>query len=137
MKLARDEFIKIKESGRQYYKSIGKVYCPYFKEAVVFNTKGYRHLIFNSWNAARTQNEQHTRLKILPYAVKILEKSHTLQEYNKRDERYYVFVAIMDNLRLKVVVRKSENGIRYFYSVYPSWKVNGKDRILCFSDLEE
>lgn len=55
--------------------------------------------------------------------------------------RYYVFVAIIKNIRLKVIIKEIEGGARFFYSLYPSWRVindeSGKERKVFYSgDLE-
>lgn len=52
-----------------------------------------------------------------------------------------VFVAIMDMIRLKVVIKEIEGGAKFFYSLYPSWRViidqNGLQRKILYSgDLE-
>lgn len=40
-----------------------------------------------------------------------------------RNVRYYVFVAIIDDLRLKVIIKNVHGGQKNFHSVYPSWKI--------------
>ncbi len=46
--------------------------------------------------------------------------------------RYYVFVAIINEARLKVIVKEIDGGKPFFYSLYTSWKVvvdvNGQKR---------
>lgn len=36
--------------------------------------------------------------------------------------RYYIFVAVVQDLRMKVIVRHIDGEKKKFYSVYPSWK---------------
>jgi len=38
--------------------------------------------------------------------------------------RYYVFVAIIGELRLKVIVKQIEEGQKNFHSIYPSWQIH-------------
>ena len=134
------KFNKVKQEVRRYYKSINKIKCPYLKDEVHFNVKGFQHLLSKSWGRGRAKIEQYTRLRLFPLAVKIISKSHTLQEYDKREilirqninskwqnrkkvARYYVFIAIIKNVRLKVIIKEIEGGVKFFYSLYPSWKV--------------
>ena len=34
---------------------------------------------------------------------------------------YYVFVAIVKKVRLKIIIKEIEGGNKYFYGLYPSW----------------
>ena len=37
------------------YRSIGEIYCPYFKEKIIFNAKGLEHLKFKMQKSRSTQ----------------------------------------------------------------------------------
>jgi|SRR3989338_4066612 len=136
------------------YEKIGKVKCPYFDDYVTFNTIGFQHLLFKNWNKTRLRTEQYIRLKLIKLAQLVIAKSHTLQEYDERKNfvrqkinsrwetrmkiiRYYVFVAIINNARIKVIVKEIDGGAKLFYSLYPSWKVtvdiNGQKKKKFFS----
>jgi len=41
-----EKFDKAKKEAENLYKSIGEVYCPYFKEKISFNVKGLEHIKF-------------------------------------------------------------------------------------------
>ncbi len=41
--------------------------------------------------------------------------------------KYYIFVAIVGELRLKVIIKEIEGGQKNFHSVYPSWQVTVDD----------
>lgn len=153
------KFAKVKTETEEFYKSIGQVKCPYLDDVVHFNAEGFEHLLFKAWNKTRSNAEQYTRLRLLPLVPEIIKKSHTLQEFDERKlfvrqkinslwgqrmktVRYYVFVAIVKNLRLKVVVKEIEGGAKFFYSLYPSWRVvddgNGNQRKVFYTgNLEE
>ena len=128
-----------KEKAEKYYKSISAIYCPYLQRKVNFNVKGLDHIKFKGWKKARLASEQYLRLKFLKIAPKIINSSHTLQEYketkcferqkiNSRWERrmvdvkYYGFVAIIKKLRVKIIVKEIIGGTPYFWSVIPFWK---------------
>lgn len=155
-----EKFEKVRKEAEEHYQSIGTVRCPYLQGEVHFNSEGFEHLLFKTWNRTRKQVEQYVRLKLLPIAVKIIQKSHTLQEYDERRMfvrqkinsrweqraklvRYYVFIAIdtTRNVRLKAVVKEIAGGEKFFWSLYPSWRVAtdsaGQQRKVFYSgDLE-
>ena len=115
-----------------------------------------QHLKFKAWNKTRSLNDQYMRFKLLKYAPSILKKSHTLQEYNEKnnmervkvnsrwEERavkvyYYGFVAIIDEIRIKVIVKEIKGGGKYFWSIIPCWKQDKSvlyKKILHEGDLE-
>ncbi|NQU82565.1 MAG: hypothetical protein HQ539_01320 [Parcubacteria group bacterium] len=140
----QQDFQKIKEEAENFYEEIDEVYCPYFKEKIVFNTKGLRHLKFKSNRKARTMKDQYPRLKLLHFAPEILKLSHTIQgiwktktfeEYkadstnNKwarimKDVIFYEFIAVLDAVRVKVIVKQVFGREKYFWSVIPFWGIN-------------
>ena len=48
LQLTDEQFNKLKLKSEEFYKSIGEVHCPYFKEKIIFNAKGLEHLKFKS-----------------------------------------------------------------------------------------
>jgi len=130
---------RTKTEARQKYDAIGKIKCPYFGgEEVHFNSEGFEHLIFKTWNKTRSLTEQYTRLRLLPLVALIIKRSGTLQEYDEKNifvrhqssgrwtkvmklARYYIFIAIIRDLRMKIIIREVDGERKKFYSVYPSW----------------
>ncbi len=159
MELSKEEYRIFKEKAEDNYKKIGDIKCPYFNDDNIhFNTKGLNHLLFKSWNRARSQKEQYTRLRLIPLARKIIAKSNTLQEFDEREifvkqkinsrwekrlkiVRYYVFIAIFKKTRLKVVVKEIDGGDKFFYSLYPHWQIEidgdgNEHKVFYTGDLE-
>ncbi|MFA4937571.1 MAG: hypothetical protein WC575_04810 [Patescibacteria group bacterium] len=158
MEIDDQRFNLVRKRAEEEYEKIGKVKCPYLNDYVNFNTIGFQHLLFKDWNKTRLRTEQYIRLKLIKLAPLVISKSHTLQEFdeckifirqkiNSRWEsrikivRYYVFVAIINEARIKVIVKGIEGGGKIFYSLYPSWKVvvdvNGQKKKKFYSgDLE-
>lgn len=139
----KQKFNKIKEEAEEYYKNIDEVYCPYLKEKVYFNRKGLNHIKFKKWNNARSNNDQYMRLKLIHYASEIIKKSHTLQGYSETKEFehkkinsrweniwtnvvYYEFIAVIDSIRVRIIVKYVEGGGKYFWSIIPFWKIDKK-----------
>mgnify|MGYP000936067658 CR=1 FL=1 len=131
---------KLRESSENFYKKIGAIRCPAFNnELVHFTAEGFNHLVYKGPRHERSQNDQITKFKLLPNAKNIIEISTTFQEYDEslimvRKKRfkkiaeesstvkYWGFVAIIKNFRVKVVIRQIGNGQKHFLSVIPAWK---------------
>lgn len=143
------DFERVKTEAEKFYKEIGEVYCPYFKEKISFNTKGLKHLKFKADRQARPSKDQYSRLKLICLAPEVLKRSHTLQgtwqirrfEEQKtssrwtkvmKDVMYYEFIAVLDNVRLKVIIKEVLGGEKHFWSVIPFWGIdkNTSKRIL-------
>lgn len=139
-----EKFNKVKIEAEKFYKSVGDIYCPYFKERINLNHKGLEHIEFKGNNAIRPIKDQYRRLKILKYTPIILESSHTLQgirrtknfEYIKTNSRwenvlknviYFEFIAILDDLRIRIILKQIENGSKFFWSIIPYWKIDKSD----------
>ena len=139
-----EQFKEIKDKAEEFYKSLSEVNCPYLKEKVVFNSKGLEHLKFSRKNHARPRSDQYIRFRLLNLVPRILGLSHTIQGISRakgfelirsnaknqmilKEILYYEFVAVIDNVRVRVVVKQIENGQKYFWSVIPFWKID-KDK---------
>lgn len=150
------DFERIKNEAEQYYSTIGEVYCPYLQEKIAFNSKGLRHLKFKADKQARPVKDQYARLKLLILVPEVLKKSHTVQgiwkikrfEQQKtsgqwthllKDVTYYEFVAVINSVRIKIVIKEILGGEKHFWSVIPFWRIdkeNGR-RILYSGDADE
>jgi hypothetical protein len=149
------DLLKVKNEAEKFYKEIGDIYCPYFKEKIVFNAKGLKHLKFKSNRQARPGKDQYSRLKLIHLAPEILKQSRTLQgiwqikrfevqktnsrwEQIMKDVTYYEFIAVIDTIRLKVIIKQVLGGEKHFWSVIPFWGIDKttSKRILHSGDLE-
>jgi hypothetical protein len=158
MEIDLEKFNRTKTEAEDFYKKIREVHCPYFQENIAFNSKGLDHIKFKKWNKTRLIEDQYLRLKFLYLASEIIKKSHTLQEFresnnferqkiNSRWEnrmitvRYYAFVAILKDVRLKIIIKEISGGKKIFWSICPYWRQkrsnDGKNKkILHEGDLE-
>ncbi len=139
--ISDEKYNQRKTEAAVYYKSIISVKCPYFNnDPVHFNADGFEHIIFKEWNKTRSRVDQYARFRLLPLAVSVIKRSGTMQEYAERNSfvrrkskggwnklmklvRYYVFIAIIGELRIKVVVKEIEGGSKNFHTMYPSWEI--------------
>ena len=149
------DFEAVKTDAERFYGSVDEVYCPYFREKIAFNAKGLRHLKFKSDQQARSRTEQYARLKLLRRAPEVLKKSSTVQgiwrtkrmeaqktnsrwEWMIKDVIFFEFIAVLDAVRVKVIVKEVQGGEKHFWSVIPHWgvdKINSR-RVLYSGDPE-
>ncbi|MFH1193042.1 MAG: hypothetical protein V1656_01870 [Candidatus Jorgensenbacteria bacterium] len=73
------DFELVKKKAEELYQTFDEVFCPYFREKIVFNVKGIKHLKFKSDQQARPKKDQYPRLKLIYLAPEVLKRSHTLQ----------------------------------------------------------
>lgn len=161
MEILDEKFEEVKRNAKNFYNNLNGIKCPYLNKKVQFNAEGFEHLLSKSWNRGRARSEQYIRLRLLPKVVEVIAKSHTLQEYDERNMfirqkvnsrwekrlktvRYYIFIALIvrQSVKFKVVVKEIEGGLPFFWSIYPSWKVEtddsgNKKKIFYSGNLEE
>jgi len=142
-----EEFHTVRFRADSQYSAIGSIRCPYFQDNVAFNTEGFRHLLFKSWNRGRDRRDQFMRLKYVQRAPEILRLSRTVQGIQRANERerrrshgrweralvqvtYYEFVAVIEDRRFKVVVKQLPAGGRMFWSLIPFWRQSGEGKRL-------
>ncbi|PWB38436.1 MAG: hypothetical protein C3F02_03720 [Parcubacteria group bacterium] len=135
----QEKLDRVKDEAEKFYGTIREVHCPYLGRKVNFNSKGLDHIKFKEWNKARSLSDQYLRLKFLKLTKTVIERSHTVQEFNQKNSlerqntnsrwekkmvivRYYGFVAIVNEVRIKVIIKEVNNGVPYFWSVIPFWK---------------
>ena len=151
----QEDFEKVRTEAESFYESIKEVFCPYFQEKIAFNAKGLKHLKFKSDRQARSNEDQYARLKLFRFAPEVLKKSHTIQgvwetkkfeaqKTNSRWEhilisvRFYEFIAVIENIRVKVIIKEVQGGEKHFWSVIPYWGIDkdNSKRILHSGDPE-
>ncbi len=146
MEFSIDKFNEVKHEAENFYNKINLVYCPYFKEEVLFNVKGLDHLIFKNWNKTRPIIDQYVRFRHLQLAPEVIRNSKTLQgiwvtnkfERIKRKDgkweqklkliTYYEFIAVLEShgskVRVKIIVKQIHGGEKFFLSIIPFWGKN-------------
>ncbi len=149
------DFDEVSKKAEEFYAAIGEIYCPYFKTSIAFNAKGLKHLRFKSDQVARARPEQYARLKLVNLAPEVLTLSHTVQgiwqtkrlEMQKTNSRwehllketvFYEFIAVLKNIRVKVIVKEIQGGEKHFWSIIPYWRVDTENsrRVLHSGDPE-
>jgi hypothetical protein len=125
-----------------YKKQIKKIFdqnreisCPAFPgEKVVLNSKGLHHIFYKGGikKFARPEKESAVRASLVPRAIKVLKSMCFAQEESglivgKKTIVFWAFEAVVDDRRIKVIVRQIGNGNKHFWSVIPAWRrIRGK-----------
>lgn len=121
---------KYKDKIRLIFRQTKEISCPAFNgEKIVFNAKGINHLIYKGNRSRRDRARIQTNFRLLPRAIKILQSSVFFQEEsfyerNGRIYRFWAFEAVVDNRRIKVIVRQIGKSRKHFWSVIPAWRKN-------------
>jgi len=140
-KFDKAKFQKTKKEAEAFYKNIKSIECPYFSEKISFNSTGLKHLKFKSERKARPQKDQYPRLRLLHLAPEILKKSHTLQgiwvtecfesqktnsrwEHKMKKVTFYEFIAVLKNIRIKIIIKEVVGEKKYFWSIIPFWGID-------------
>ncbi len=136
----QEDFESTRSRADILYHSLAELYCPYLKEKIFFNAKGWDHIRFKNRTRSRSPHDQYVRFKLLPLAIWVISNSHTLQglcstkafesvNINSRRDNllkqvtFWEFMAVLDEVRIKVVIKQVEGGEKHFFSVIPYWKI--------------
>ena len=68
---------------RAWYKTIGNTYCPILNETVVFNSKGFYHLRYDSFGKERSISEQMYKIGLLPLVIPVIKTATKIHDYKK------------------------------------------------------
>lgn len=138
LQFSEDNYIQTKEDARKLYSSYGSVKCAALDgQSVYFNSEGFNHLLYKN-KRERNKKDQFMRLKVLDLAKKIIDITTTYQEYEevlqnilvkvmKHKEykslpvKYWGFIAIIENKKLRVVIKQIRGSNLQFWSVAPFW----------------
>ena len=80
MKGRYKELVKEK---RVWYKKIGRVWCPVLNQFVIFNSKGFYHLRYDSFGKERDKQEQKYKLSLLPLVIPVIKQATSVHDYKK------------------------------------------------------
>lgn len=110
-----------KDQIKDTFKQTKEVSCPAFGgNKIYFNAKGINHLLYKGSRSRRDNKRIETNIRLLPRAIKVLQAMPYFQE-----ESNYKKEAVINDRRIKVVIRQVGNGQKHFWSVIPAWR---KDR---------
>ena len=147
-------FNKRKAIAKEKYDAKKSIHNPYLDSEVTLNSDGFHHLQFSA-RRERNKKEQLLKFSLLPLALTVIKKSSTLQEYRKvlspvgktskrdgstsmKEIEYWGFIAIINEVKVKVILRRVGDGNFTFWSVMPYSKLKNNTKQKLFSgDLVE
>jgi hypothetical protein len=120
---------------RVWYKAAKQSYCPILNANIIFNSKGFHHLLFDGLGHPRVHKERMYRLGLLPLVIPVLKTAVNISEYvpqtyskkhNKLVE-YWILKETVGKQKtlVTVVLRRIGSGNITFYSV---WKKRDKQQ---------
>jgi len=120
-------------SARTTYNSIGSIYCPALKEKIVFNARGFHHLLYESCGTPRKVIEKIYKLTLLPLALPTIKNATEVVEERKikiranrkknsliKDGVMYTLVAKVGRKKpvdVRVIILRIGNGNFMFRSI--------------------
>ncbi len=128
-----NEFLKEK---RAWYKTIGSIYCPILNTKIVFNSKGFYHLRYDSFGKMRSIKEQSYKLGLLLLVIPVIKNAKKIHEYKKEQYskplgKYFEIWELREtvgkqNTTISVVLRRIGDGNITFLSVWKKRERNKK-----------
>lgn len=132
---------KIRKDAEQYYRSLAEITCPALQETVFFSSGGFNHIVYKNHRNERDRSSQIMRFKLLARAEHLIRLTTTYQEHEETIQQvhvkkhkqkvciakpvhYWGLIAIIDNRKIKVILRKVGNGHLCFWSIVPAWVTN-------------
>ena len=122
-------FKELLREKRAWYKTVGKVYCPILKQDVVFNSKGFYHLRYDTHEKQRLVKEQIYKFNLLPLVIPVIKNATKIFEYKKQQYskplgKYYEIWELREIMgeksptEVSVILRRIGDGNITFLSVY-------------------
>lgn len=125
---------ELKRLAKISYDTVGSVESHHLKSKIVFNSVGFRHLVWQG-KTPRRRREQIRRFALLPYAAGIIKNPIGKIEYRTGEElsktkwhhkkmngksvaQFWGFVGKVDGKRVKVIVRQVGKGEKHFFSIF-------------------
>jgi hypothetical protein len=116
---------KLLEERRTWFKNIGKVFCPILKEYIIFNSRGFNHLVYpnGKW---RPKKEQMYKLGLLPLIIPVIKNSTKISQYEKcfvkdlgKEAEFWALIETVGKQKTltKVILRRVGTGNITFLSV--------------------
>src|SRR3989338_10441695 len=82
--MSQKKYRELLDEKRVWYKAVKKSYCPILKEDVIFNSKGFHHLLFDGLGHPRVTKERMYRVGLLPLVIPVLKAATAVHEYVPR-----------------------------------------------------
>jgi len=125
------DFFALVKKRRAKYDTVKNIYCPFLKEIVFFNNKGFFHATHSSDKTFRKRADSVRRLNLLPhiydcikycsefeYEPRVTPKNDKRNRHNKEIVEYELRHRVNKSFKVVVVLKRIGNGRLYYWSVY-------------------
>ena len=121
--MTQDEYRKLLKQRRIWYRTIKKCYCVALNKDIVFNSKGFYHLLYDGKGHGRTNKERSDRLEVLIYVPKLLNECSHISVKRYGDTYYWKLQDVVEKekIPITIILRKTGGGQIIFYSVWKNW----------------
>jgi hypothetical protein len=111
---------KLLEERRGWYKTIGKVHCPCLGVEVAFNSRGFRHVLYDGEGRPRSLQDRIRRLSLLPLVIPMIKHAKKIHEH--RVEKGVEFISFRKynferETWVTVVIKKTLSGNTTYLSI--------------------
>lgn len=111
------EYWQKRLEAKEYYSSLGKVWCPTLSDWVVFNAYGFNHLI-RKGGSLRSEKEQMRRFGLLRFIINIIT-DYEIDLFVRQGEEVFFWgleKTIGDQI-ITIVIRQFKGGPKHFFSI--------------------
>ena len=124
--MSQEEYKNLLEQTKKWYKTLKKCFCGALKKDIVFNSKGFYHLLYDGKGHGRTNKERIERLKVLVYVPEVLKECLHISVKKYGDIYYWKLQGVVgiEKIPITIILRKIGNGQIMFYSVWKNWSRN-------------
>ncbi len=111
--------------ARSFYNSIGEIFCPVLNEWVVFNSRGFRHIMKDGSGRTRNVLDQIRRLKLLPLSIPTITYARRIegcrQTYAENTATTYISLVYSAgknrDVKVRVILKQTGDGPYIFWSI--------------------
>lgn len=117
----------LRKQQETLYKNVVSVYCSILNDTVYFTSKGFNHLLYESYNRPRSINEQYMKLMCLTHAPEVIKKCTVISKTRKMQRKikgvwksgvhYELVYEVSKGNKIRVIVEKIGTGKYRFLSV--------------------
>jgi hypothetical protein len=147
------DYERQKAAAHALYVGTKPTLSPALGERVSFTAEGFNHILFKGSRSERERPSQIMRFKLLPRAIRLIAHSNTFQEFEEKSReyevkvrkkrrlktklvRYWGIIAIFEERKIKVILRKIGNGQLHFWSIVPAWTTNKHRDVMFVSTMK-
>jgi hypothetical protein len=138
--ITNNNYKAAKEKAKEFYGTIGTIFCRALDSNIVFNRTGFDHLVQKE-RRMRPKSEQKRRFALLPFAKNILETHNgdiTYKYRNYPQEKvgdtdtthmhFWALTARQNEKLIKIVIRQLDGGEKHFFSIFEVNKKSTRKR---------